>query len=125
MPVRSRWTPFVENIAESTTACLVTMVQGNLLALTFTHWAIASRTGIIAGALASAALLAFQTKRRWVVASVLGALTAVVDYMVHPGAFGPAIAEALVTGAGAAVLSLLVHAAVTRLRRQNVRSATS
>jgi len=100
------------------------MVQGNLLALTFTHWAIASRTGIIAGALASAALLALRTSRRWVVAVVLGTLTAAVDYVVHPGAFGPAIAEAVVTGAGATALSLLVHAAITRMRRQKAEAAS-
>lgn len=113
-----RWTPFVENIAESTAACLLTMVQGNLFALTATHWVIASRTGIIAGAVASAALLAIRAQRPWVVASVLGVLTAAVDYFVHPGGFGPAVAEALVTGAGAAVLSLLVGATVRRWRRR-------
>ena len=111
-----RWTPFVENIAESTTACLVTMVQGDILALTAAHWIIASRTGIIAGAIAAAALLALGTRRRWVVAGLLGTVTAVVDYWVHPGAFGPAFAEAAVTGAGAAALSLLVHAVATRTR---------
>lgn len=119
-----RWTPFVENIAESTTACIVTMVQGNLLALTATHWLIASRTGIIAGAVASAALLAIRTQRPWVVASVLGVLTAGVDYFVHPGAFGPAIAEAIVTGAGAAALSLMVGAAIRRARARAARAPT-
>ena len=33
----SKVTPFIENVAESTTACLITMVQGNLLALTLGH----------------------------------------------------------------------------------------
>ena len=31
--MKRKLAPFLENIAESTTACLVTMVQGNLLAL--------------------------------------------------------------------------------------------
>jgi hypothetical protein len=119
--VARRWTPFVENIAESTTACLVTMVQGNLLALSVTHWLIASRTGLIAGAVASAVLVAVRTQRPWAVASVLGVLTAVVDYVVHPGAFGPAVAEAIVTGIGAAALSVMVGAALRRLRRQASR----
>lgn len=116
-----RWIPFVENIAESATACLVTMVQGNFLALSTTHWIIASRTGLIAGAIASAAVLALRTRRRWAVAGVLGVLTAVVDYFVHPGGFGPAAAEAIVTGAGAATLSLVFGAALRKSRQRTPR----
>ena len=108
--------PFLENMAESTTACLVTMVQGNLLALSFTHWMIASRTGILAGAVASAAILVARTRRRWVVSAVLGVATSVADYLVHPGQFGPAVMEAVVTGVGAALLSYMVGAAVRRVR---------
>jgi hypothetical protein len=116
-----RWTPFVENIAESTTACLVAMVQGNLLALSATHWIIASRTGFIAGAVASAAILALRTRRRWVLAVVLGILTAAVDYFVHPGGFGPVAAEAIITGAGAATLSLLFGAVIRKPRQRAPR----
>jgi VIT1/CCC1 family predicted Fe2+/Mn2+ transporter len=49
----------------------------------------------------------------------LGALTAIVDYFVHPGMFGPAALEAIVTGLGAALLSYLVGTMlrVWRLRR--------
>ena len=108
--------PFLENMAESTTACLVTMVQGNLLALSLTHWMIASRTGILAGAVASAAILVARTRRRWVVSAVLGVATSVADYLVHPGQFGPAVMEAVVTGVGAALLSYMVGAAVRRVR---------
>ena len=97
--------PFVENIAESTTACLVTMVQGNLLALTLSHWLIASQTGVAAGVVTSAAILVSRTRRRWIVSAVLGVATAVVDYLVHPGQFGPVYLEALLTGFGAALFS--------------------
>ena len=61
-----KFAPFIENIAEATGACLLTMVQGNLMALTLTHWAIASQTGLVAGTLASAAILLARTSRRWV-----------------------------------------------------------
>ena len=115
--MKSRITPLVENVAEATTACLITMVQGNLLALTVGHWLVASRTGVIAGLVASVALMAARAERRWMVSLVLGLITAVVDYFVHPGQFGPAIAEAVVTGAGAAALSLLVGALIAKLRR--------
>lgn len=100
--------PFVENIAEATAACLVTMVQGNLLLLGLSHWIIASQTGIAAGTVTAAVIVIAKTRRRWVVSLLLGAITAVVDYLVHPGMFGPVFLEAVVTGIGAAILSFLV-----------------
>ncbi len=115
--------PFLENIAESTTACLVAMVQGNLLALSLTHWMIASRTGVIAGVVASVAIMLARTARPWVVSSVLGFVTAVVDYLVHPGGFGPAAMEAVVTGLGAALLSALVGTVVRKIRGKKVERA--
>ena len=110
-------TPFVEYFAESTTACLVTMVQGNFLALTVSHIIIASQTGVIAGAVAAAGLLIAKTDNRRVVSLVLGTATAVVDYFVHPGMFGPAALEAIVTGAAAGLFSYLIGTAI-RLRRR-------
>ena len=104
--------PFVENIAEATTACLVTMVQGNLLALTLSHWLIASQTGVAAGVVASAVILVSRASTRWVISVTLGIATAVVDFLVHPAQFGPIALEAVVTGLGAALLSYLVGIAV-------------
>ena len=115
--MKRRVWPFVENIAESTTACLVTMVQGNLLALSVGHWLIASRTGVLAGVAASVVIFLAGTERRWVVSLVLGVATAVADYFVHPGRFGPAVAEAVVTGIGAALLSYLVWVVLGAFRR--------
>lgn len=97
--------PLLENIGESTAACLITMVQGNLLVLGVGHWAIASQVGVTAGVLASVALLLARTKSRLVISIILGAITAFVDYFVHDGKFGPEAAEAIVTGLGAAALS--------------------
>ena len=123
-PVR-RLLPVLENVGESTTACLLAMVQGNLLILSASHWAIASQTGIIAGVAASAALWASGARRRWVVAAVLGAVTAGVDFLVHPGMFGPTGAEALATGAMAALLSWAVGAGVARLRGAGILSGSA
>ena len=106
--MKEKLTPIVENVAESTAACLVTMVQGNLLAVGLSHWIIASQTGVVAGAITSAALIATQTDKRWIIALLLGSVTAVVDFFMHPGGFGPVFMEALVTGAGAALLSWIV-----------------
>ena len=117
-PTKSKWTPFLENITESGTACLVTMVQGNLLTLTLSHWLIASQTGVVAGAIASAAILIARIRRRWIVSLLLGAVTALVDFLVHPGQFGPVALEAVVTGLAAAFLSHLVGAAARGSRRR-------
>jgi hypothetical protein len=112
MQLNKRVVPLVEYIAESTTACLVTMVQGNLLALTFSHLLIASQTGIVAGTIASVAVFLGRNSKRWVVSLVLGTATAIVDYFVHPGMFGPVALEAIVTGVAAAALSYLVGTGV-------------
>ncbi len=112
--------PLIEYFAESTTACLVTMVQGNLLALTMGHLLIASQTGVIAGAIATAGIFVARTSRRWMMSVTLGVTTAVVDFFVHPGMFGSIVTEALVTGVGAAILSYLVGAAIRYVRVRKV-----
>ena len=55
-------------------------------------------------------------------AGILGTVTAVVDYFIHPGMIGSAATEAMITGAAAAGLSLVVHELVTRIRRRRVAS---
>jgi hypothetical protein len=117
---KEKLTPIIEYVAESTTACLVTMVQGNLLALTLSHVLIASQTGVIAGVVASIAIFVARASARWLISLVLGVATAIVDFYVHPGMFGPVAMEALVTGLGAALLSFVVG---TVLRRKRVKAA--
>lgn len=111
--------PFIEYAAESTTACLVTMTQGNLLVLTVSHLAIASQTGIIAALLASAGLMLAKTDKRWLVSLMLGVATAIVDYFVHRGMFGPVMLEAVVTGLAAGVLSYIAGTAVHAIRKRH------
>ena len=108
--MKTKITPFVENIGEATAACLITMAQGNFLALGITHWVIASQTGLVAGVAASVALLLTQIRSRWVIAIVLGVATAIVDYFMHPGMIGLIFLEVIITGVGAAVLSFAVGA---------------
>ena len=110
-----------ESIAESTSACLVTMVQGNLLALTLGHFLIAAQTGVTAGAVATIVVLATRPGMRWILSAVLGAATAVVDFFVHPGQFGPAAAEALITGLAAGLLSYLAGTAIHFLGAERKR----
>ena len=108
--------PFVEYVSESTTACIVTMVQGNLLSLTVGHLVIASQTGVIAAAIASLTLMFAESRSRWLIAAVLGVTTAIVDFFVHDGQFGPIAMEAIVTGLAAAALSYIVTSAIYALR---------
>ncbi len=108
--------PLFENVAESTTACLLAMVQGNLLVVGLTHWLVALETGLIAGVATSIAMIATRIERPWIVSGLLGAVTMVVDFFVHPGGFGPVFAEAMVTGLTAGLLSLGVHFAWRRYR---------
>jgi len=117
--MKPKITPFVENISEATVACLVTMVQGNLLAFTLTHWIIASQTGLIAGVATSAVLIAAKTSKRWIIAWLLGTVTAVVDFYVHPGMIGPAAMEAIITGIGATALSYLVGGVICYWRERH------
>ena len=106
--------PLIENISEATVACLLTMVQGNVLAIGVSHLIIASKTGITAGLVATIAILLAKPHKRGLIALLLGLATTVGDYLVHPGMFGSVFTEAIVTGVGAALLSLGVGALMNR-----------
>lgn len=101
--------PFVENWAESTAACLITMVQGSLLVLSLGHWWLATQTGLIAALVTAAAIAITKAKRPWIISCVLGLATTLADYFTHPTHFGPFFMEAVVTGLGAAILYWVVH----------------
>ena len=77
---------------------------------------IASQTGIVAGAVASLIVVITKTRARWIVSIVLGTATAIEDFFVHPGQFGPIAAEAAVTGLGAGLLSYQAGTAVAHIR---------
>lgn len=112
--MNKRLTPFLENIGEATAACLLAMVQGNLLAVSLTHWAIAIRTGLLAGMVATAAILVLRTSRPGRVALVLACTTAVADFVVHAGRGGGGAGEAAFTALVAGGLSLGVGALIHR-----------
>ena len=110
--------PLLENVSEATVACLVTMVQGNVLAIGVGHLIIASQTGLTAGTAATIAVLLAKPHKRGVIALILGVITTVADYLVHPGMFGSVLTEAIVTGAGAALLSYGVGKVIEMMRRR-------
>lgn len=108
---------YAENVCESGIACLLTMVQGNVLALGLSHWIVASQTGLLAGAIVGTTAIAADLRRPWVVSLVLGSVTTLVDMLVHPATFGIApLLEAVVTGVGAFALSLGAAALLHRRR---------
>jgi len=101
-------TEFYKNWAKAFAVCYPMMVQGDLSALTFTHFWKANITGIIA------ATLALLTKNAWyqkfmqykyAPAIILGVCTFVADLLVHPTHFYSWYSEALLTGIGAGLLS--------------------
>ncbi len=121
MTMKKKLGPLLENFAESGAACLVTMVQGNLLLVGLTHWITATQTGLIAGVAATTAIALAKTSNRILIALILGTVTAIVDIFVHPGMIGDhAATEAIVTGLGAAALSYGISSLIAwfRLRRE-------
>jgi len=115
-----RMSYWIENVSEATVACLLTMAQGNVLAIGASHLIIASQTGIAAGTAATIAILFSKQEKRGLIATILGSITTVVDYLVHPGMFGPVFAEAIVTGVGAALLSYAVSTLISKFRSRRV-----
>jgi len=114
--LKAKTAPLYENVGEAGLACLITMVQGNLFLIGIGHWFIAAQTGLISGALTTAALTFSKTTNRWGIAAIIGVTTAVVDVFVHRGMLGEWFAtEAVVTGTGAAALTLLVGFLSTRI----------
>lgn len=111
--------PLIEYVAESTMACLVVMVQGNVLALTAGHLLIASQTGVIAGAITTVSIFAVRASKRWIISFVLGVATGIVDFFVHPGKFGTVATEAVITGLGAAIMSYLVGTAILHIKAKS------
>lgn len=106
-----------EGVSESTVACLLAMVQGNVLSLTVSHLLIATQTGLIAGSIALTLNLVVNAKPIWVAPLLLAVSTTAVDYLMHPSSFGSVATEAIVTGVMAGGMAYLVAAAI-RLNRK-------
>ncbi len=120
--MKKRLLPYLENVAESGAACLITMVQGNVLLLALTHWVTAAQTGFFAGTAAATAIALTKTESRLILAGILGLSTGIVDYFVHPGMIGEHhVSEAIVTGIGAAVLSYAVGTVLAVVRKRSAR----
>ena len=65
------------------------------------------------------AIVLAKPDKRGQIALILGLVTALGDYLIHPGMFGSVFTEAIVTGVGAALLSLGVGALMRMFHRHN------
>jgi hypothetical protein len=98
-------------VVEAGGVCLLLMVQGNLLALTPAHFALAGKTGLLAVLPAMAVTFtpfARHFVNRWTSSAFLGVCTFLADAAVHRSHFGGQYGEAALTGLGAFVFSVLV-----------------
>jgi peptidoglycan/LPS O-acetylase OafA/YrhL len=99
------------NIAQSTTACLLAMTQGDLSTVTLDHWKIALATGTAVGLLALLfSFLPFDNieQSKWGVAAIAFVGTFVVDAINHGSHYNLFWGdEALLTATIAAGLSIL------------------
>lgn len=91
-------------------ACTFWMVQGRLATLTLEHWFIGLQTALFSATILL--LISLQKTIRFngkfTKASQTTIVVALVDYFVHPGHFGGAGVEAIVTGITATGLIFLI-----------------
>jgi hypothetical protein len=102
---------FFNRLSESGTSCLITMVQGNVLAITLGHWMVALKTGFTSSILyvfITSFLKEDLASNKYVMAGAVGFITAVADMLIHPSHFGGASTEAIVTGIGAGLLCFVL-----------------
>lgn len=99
----------LKRFAEAWIACLTMMVQGNFLELTLEHALKASKTGAISAIVFCVFTAVFKVYDKVVIATIMGVLTGLTDYMVHPTHFGPGWSEAAATGMVAAILCYLAE----------------
>ena len=104
-----------EKFAESWLSCMTLMVQGNLTAWTFGHALIALKTSTAAVLAYVACMLVFSKENQALNILLIGVLTAIFDYDVHPSHFGSHFSEAIATGISTSVMALIVYL----LKRRN------
>ena len=115
--IKQKLKMFITPFCESTPACLLVMVQGNIWLATIGHLQKALETGFITGM--GVLILSFFTHRwfsnKYVVAGITGGMCFIADLLAHPSHFGNFTSEAIVTGVVTAIISLLVNMAGKKL----------
>jgi len=99
-------------MAKVTPACLMLMVQGNVLALALMHWMTALKTAGVVGVLLVALSFSAKTKaisdNKYSMSGMVALVTTLVDFNMHPSNYSGETTEALMTGIAAGLLWLLV-----------------
>jgi len=99
---------WIGRFRDAFSACSIMMVGGDVTALTIGHTIKAAQTGFIA-AVAATIVIIFAPhfrQNKYVLAGLTGLCTAIADLATHPSHFGGWSTEAIVTGIGAALLTL-------------------
>ena len=99
---------FLRKFSEAWTACAICMVQGNLAVFTVNHALTAAKTGLIAGLLVVFTSYFQKLDNKWLLAWMTGLMTTIADFVIHPTHFGEHYTEAVVTGIGAGILSIIM-----------------
>ena len=99
-----------EKFSEAWLSCMIMMAQGNFLAMTFPHTIVALKVATSSVLAYVAVQLAFKQDNKFVNILLMACITALMDFNFVPTHFGPVWAEAVATGAGTAVLGLIVKA---------------
>jgi len=89
---------------------MVMMVEGNVLSWTIPHTITALKVATSSVLAYAAIQLAFKQDNKIINILLMAVVTALMDFNIHPTHFGPVWAEAAATGAGTAVLGLIVKA---------------
>ena len=117
---------FIERLWQPTCACMTCMTAPSFANLvSAVHWKIALQTGLATGILALLLTLTPVGRlfaHRYGNALMVGGLTALADAWSHPGRFGLAYGEALLTGLVSGLLAL-VGSFVFEDRARRVRRA--
>ena len=96
---------------EAGAVCLILMVQGHLTEVTLAHAAIATKTGLLA-VLPMLGVTFTQYARhlinRWTASAMLAVCTFGADAAIHGSHYPGAYTEAVLTGVGAFVFSVVV-----------------
>ena len=93
-----------EKFCEAFTACGLSMVGGDVTALTLHHAVVASKTGALT-ALAFFVASFIPWNHKYLPLFLTGAFVAIADIIVHPTHYGPEFTEALITGAVAMTIA--------------------
>ena len=97
-----------EKFSSAWLSCMVMMAQGNFLAMTFPHTIVALKVATSSTLAYAAVQLSFKQDNAFVNILLMAFITALMDFNFVPTHFGPVWAEAVATGVGTAVLSLIV-----------------